>query len=679
MTKRAWIITAGVVLLAVVWRATLFGVSVRTVPAFDDECKIALQAKQIAHGAHPLLILASPYVFPVEAYLMAPFIHFLPRNAFGARIMALGFGLLTLIVSLLILKRWGSWKDTWPGIALVLFPSVYLLTLQIGCAMPGYPTLLLLGACTIWLALWHSEASRGLWLLAFLSGFCAGLAASETMLSLPFLLMSGLMIAVARNWSTALLSAPAYAAGTLVGLLPHFLARHRYTGAFEAVSQSVSGHTALHKILSPTLDRTLPAAFGWRAPIFPDTPDSIPWLAGCDLYIGLAILALLAILTLINLWSFLRRWHEERWPRVDVGLVFSGIAWINFVLFVFSLRSNSHSYRYLVPLVWSFPFLLTDIYRRSRLCGRWALGAVTVLFLLVNFTATPKALKCWSAPGFSDTLKSYDLKPAFRYLEQRGINRCYSAYTDAYRITYGSDGRIICCQPFNERFRGWPVPFKEMVDAATNAAFVLSDSYHFQPSDFEKDLAAMHIVFRKTPCGHFDVYTDFGSPFPPSGTRIPPESIRITTSEYPQGAKALHDGDYVNRWRSHKTQEKGMWIEISLPSKRTVSELVLYYNGYRSDRARAMRLLVWNGQIWTPVKEHISNQLDVFDFINNHPVYQDTKQTIRLSSVTTDRLRLEIEEAEPNHDWAIGEICVCTADHQPSEARPASAPDSTIR
>jgi hypothetical protein len=55
--------------LALAGRVALFRAGCVTMPATDDECIIALQAKQIIHGDFSLLMLAQPYMFPLEAYL----------------------------------------------------------------------------------------------------------------------------------------------------------------------------------------------------------------------------------------------------------------------------------------------------------------------------------------------------------------------------------------------------------------------------------------------------------------------------------------------------------------------------------------------------------------------------------------------------------------------------------
>ncbi len=657
--KRLLLIAAIVLgIAAVSLRIAMFGTGVRAIPAFDDECKIVLQAKQIARGHFPLLILASPYIFPLEAYLQAPFVNFLPRNAFGARVQVFGLGLVAILLSLLILRRWGSWKDTLPGIARVLFPSGYLLTLQVGCALPGYPTLMLLAVLVVWLGQRHAEAQSRLWVPALLGGFAGGLAASDTMLALPILVVGAAMIAVARSWKTALVSAPVFAVGALVGLSPHLVAKHINQGAFQAVQQSVSFREGLKKILSPALDPVLPSAFGWGPTIFPDHRNRIPWIQGLDLYVGIALVLLLAVFTVFVLRDFIRRWKQERWPRVDAGMAFTGIAWMCLGLFVFSGRSHHHTYRYMIPFVMSFPFLIAFAYRQSGTAGRWILGVLTVLVVGMNVAGASGIMRQWASPGFSDFLKSYDLKPAFRYMEERGITRCYGTYTDAYRISFETDEKILCSQPYNERFPGWHVPFSEIVNAATNVAFVLSDSYKFRPEELEDDCATMQVTYRVETCGHYRVYTDFKSGLPLPGPEVPPRDLTLVTGSNPEGAGRLTDGNLVSRWQSFKAQEKGMAIEIRLASPRTVSQVKLYYNLYRHDRARTARLQAFKRGKWKTVLDNIPRKLDCFDFLNGHPIYMNQLQTLRFPRVKTDRLRLEITDPEPGRDWTIGEIKV---------------------
>ena len=101
-----------------------------------------------------------------------------------------------------------------------------------------------------------------------------------------------------------------------------------------------------------------------------------------------------------------------------------------------------------------------------------------------------------------------------------------------------------------------------------------------------------------------------------------------------------------------------MAIEIRLASPRTVSQVKLYYNLYRHDRARTARLQAFKRGKWKTVLDNIPRKLDCFDFLNGHPIYMNQLQTLRFPRVKTDRLRLEITDPEPGRDWTIGEIKV---------------------
>lgn len=665
--QRTFWIGAGIAVaigLALALRLAVFTVSIKAVPAFDDECKIALQAKQIARGDYSLLILASPYIFPLDAYLMAPWIRILPRNAFGARMLAFSFGLLSLGFSLLILKRWGRLRDFWPGAALLLVGSGYLHALQIGCAMPGYGTLLLLSSVAVWLAQRQADRQDRLALPALLVGIAGGLACSETMLSLPVLLTAGTMMALHRNWRTAVLTLPAVAIGALLGLLPHLAAVHLYADAFSSVQQSIPWHQAFQKLLSPILDRTLPAALGIAPPVFPDTKERVGWLADYGLWFSAAWLAMLTTATLVALGRGIRRWRQERWPSIDVGLVFTGISWLCLGLFLFSGRSHSHTYRYFAPLVWSFPFVVAYLYRHTGTVIRCLIGVATVVFVTAQLASSAALLSRWSAPGFADDLKSYDLQPAIRYLEERGIRHGYATYVDAYRFTFATDERLVVCQPYNERFPGWLVPFKDQVDAATHVAYILSDTYRFPPERFEEDLKAMDVACRTRTCGHYVVFTDFTCPSRGTGTTIPRSSMRAQASHNPSEAVRMLDGTVSQGWRCNGSlQQTGMWVAVTWDQPRTVHRVRLDHGMVGRDHAKRVNVLARVDGAWQPAAEAVSDSPAPFEFINGRPVYGRAVTDILLPHpVRATGIKTEIVEPRPERAWTINEIEVIAGD-----------------
>lgn len=664
--RRFWI-GAGITIaigLALALRLAVFTVGIQAVPAFDDECKIALQAKQIARGEFSLLILASPYIFPLDAYLMAPWIHILPRNAFGARILAFAFGLLSLGFSLLILNRWGRLRDFWPGAALLLVGSGYLHALQIGCAMPGYGTLLLLASITVWLAQRQADRQNRLWLPALLVGAAGGLACSETMLSLPVLLTAGAMMGLHRSWRAALLTLPAVAIGALLGLLPHLAATHLHADAFGSVQQSVSWRHAVGNLLSPVLDRTLPAALGIAPPVFPDTKERVGWLAHYGVWFSAAWLIMLIAATGIALGRGIGRWRRERWPSIDVGLVFTGISWMCLGLFLFSSRSHSHTYRYFAPLVWSFPFVVAYLYRHTGTAIRSVIGVVTVIFVAAQLANSAAVLHRWSAPGFADDLKSYDLRPAIRYLEERGIRHGYATYVDAYRFTFETDERILVCQPCNERFPGWLVPFKDQVDAATPVAYILSDAYRFPPEQFADDLKSMGVTCRTQTCGHYVVFTDFVCPQRATGAVIPRSAMQAQASHNSSEAAAMLDGTLSQFWRCKGAlQQTGMWVSVTWDQPRAVQRVRMDHGMIGRDHAKRVNILAQVDGQWRAAADGVSDSPAPFEFINGRPVYGRAVTDILLPHpIRATGLKLEIVEPRPERAWTINELEVIEAE-----------------
>jgi len=653
--------------LGVALRVAVFATSARHIPAFDDECKIALQAKHIAHGDCSLLILASPYIFPLDAYLMAPLIRVLPHNACGVRLLAFGAGLLSLAFSLLILRRWGRLRDTWPGVALVLFGSIYLLALQNGCAMPGYYSLLLLASVTVWLAdRQATDAARRPWVTALLAGAAGGLACSETMLSLPVLVATGAMLGLHRSRRTARLALPALVLGALLGLLPHFAATLLHPEAFGAVERSVSWKQALNRLCSPAMDVTLPAALGLAPPAFPDGELRVGRFATHGLWFSLAWSGVLLGATVLALRRGIRRWRQDRWPSLDIGLVFVGISWMCLGLFLFSGRAHHHTYRYFAPLVWSFPFLVCYLYRSANRPVRWALGTVTAAFLAANAINDVALLKCWSAPGFADELKSYDLQPALRYLNERGINRGYATYVDAYRFTFETDERFVVCQPFNERFPGWLVPFREQVDPVTNVAYILSDTYKFTPELLAADLHRMNVAYRSQACGHYTVFTDFSGPQWRVGKAIPHVAMKAQASHNPKDAAAMLDDSLKSFWRCNGLlQLKGMWVAVTWAEPRRVQRLRLDHGFMGRDHDHAERINIYakvDGD-WRTVATKVSDDPQPFEFRNGHPVYGRAITDITLTNaVQATGLKVEIADPRSNLAWTIYDFNVIEAD-----------------
>jgi hypothetical protein len=646
------------VLVLALWvRLALFGAGCSNMPTVDDECIIALQAKQIARGDFSLLMLAQPYMFPLEAYLMAPVIELLPRTAFGARIVAFSMGLLASLLGWLILRRWGGLRDTWPGVLLLLFGSPFLFILQFGMALPGYPSLILLSMLMIWLAQARIELPSVPWAGALLVGFLGGLCCSVTMLALPVLLMAGAMIGLNRNWLIARWTVPMFAAGTVIGYIPHWLARYFYENRGGDILRMESWRAALDSLVAPTLTYTLPAALGMGCPVVPGSHDRIDVPQEFMVAYGVLGLLVLVAASLKALWVGWARWRRDRWLTLDAGLVFAGVSWICLIMFLFSARSASHTYRYLTLIILAWPFLVGYLYCHSGRFGRWVVGVLTLLVLSVNIYNGFGVLKRWSDPAFSVQLKSHDLGGVIRYLDERGIRHAYSVYADAYRLTYATDERVICAQLYNERFPSWPLPYKtDLVDPATNVAYVLSMDSRFTSAGFERYLASAKVTYRVRECGAYKVYTDFVPEMADA------RQVAVSKADASHGAanmaERLNTPDVY--WRSEGyLQQAGMWISVEWSEPAKVRHILINHGIFPQDCPDTVHVFTLQEGEWVRLPNPMAGLCVPFIFKNGHPVYGGEMTRIDLPApVVATGLKLEIVTPRAGRAWTIYDIAI---------------------
>ncbi|MDD4734879.1 MAG: hypothetical protein PHP44_02095 [Kiritimatiellae bacterium] len=669
-------------LVALLWRAAFFCVSVNRVHVSGDECIMALQARGMTQSAEdpafqtkqrprgvfgrfPLLFMAQPYLFPVESYLSAPFIRLLPATALGLRLVPSIMGLFSSLFGLLLLRRWAGEDARVDGLPaafpaaawLVVFPSAYVLMLQCVYMLPSYPAFMLLGLAALWAAE-RNRAETGWnpgW--ALLTGFLAGLAGSSTLLALPLAGALGVMTAVGRSPRKALVGLPSFALGLAVGLGPYFLAKAWYPGAHAAVSATVSFPEALERLWNPALKFTLPTALGFVGTLMPDAVEMVRGFLPESLLPVVAVgwLIFMAAVSVCCVVSFFRRAVRARWPDISGLDVITGLSWVYVLLFVMTTRFGSHEFRYLLPVALFFPLVLGGVLRGRTTAGRRVTGFAVAALLLVNITTSLALARTW----LSDSFNGYftDTRPAIEALREKGIRHAYSSYFDAYTINFLTDEEILCAQPFNERFFGWPYPYADLVDRATNVAYVLGPGRRFRWMDFESDMERSGLTYQVQTCGVCRVYTDFQGGPEKRGHALSPDVVRVSVSHYPADQDSLSDGVLTHYWRSHQAQEAGMWIQLDLPRPAELECLRFYYNEYPFDYADALNILIRRKDgVWTPVATNVPIDMAAFDVVNGHPVYGWQVQDIPLTGAEADAIRIEIARPRAGRDWTIGEL-----------------------
>jgi hypothetical protein len=118
-------------------------------------------------------------------------------------------------------------------------------------------------------------------------------------------------------------------------------------------------------------------------------------------------------------------------------------------------------------------------------------------------------------------------------LGERGVRHAYASYGPAWRLTWESGERIVASQPWNERFRHYPLPLLDEVRFARNVAWVLTPDIPTDlppPSSLDETLRRLGGRWKQIPAGPAEVFLGFVPPFSPQVAPWP-------------GAGAAGDGD----------------------------------------------------------------------------------------------------------------------------------------
>ncbi|MFH1477067.1 MAG: hypothetical protein ABIH24_06220 [Verrucomicrobiota bacterium] len=652
----AFLIAAG--LLALGLRFYLYWMGGHNLPVTTDEAQTVLQALDIRAGQWPLLFMAQPYMFPLEAYWMAPFVELLPRTAMGMRVLVLIEGFVFVGLSLMVLRRMGSWRAVWSGILLVMFPSVYLVMNQTAYSLPAYNSAFIMALAAVWFVMRLDRIPRrsDFW-LAVAGGFFATMAFSNAMTSLalivPLLLVAAWNSAGQGRWRRL----PGYALGGAVGLIPYLAALWKFPGAHKSVAATFGWSDALARLWVPAMTRTLPVTFGWRACLFPDCQEQLDWGGWGYAAFPYVFIFLLTLAAGVTLALLRHKFREKRFLSLGAMEWALGATILSLILFTFSRRADSTSYRYLVAIVVVFPFLVCGLYQALPRLGRLFMGGLTLVFVLYNIAIAAYLPREWRHSDFArNIVAAPDLKPALTVLHKHGIKHAVASHWAAYRIGFEADGAVVCSQPFNERFPGWPVPYKAEVDASTNVAYVLTEKIRFlKPSIFERHLRIMGVEAEMTNAGDFCVYYNFRAPAFDREQSVAAERVRVVVSENQEQAARMLDGNIGTFWRSARLQHEGLWVGFTFNQPLHLGRLILRYGNYARDCAPALRIQLLTDTGWKTRHGALPVDLDKFVWQNGHPVYGHAQQTFLIGAPSVHALRLEVAEPNPRMCWTLAE------------------------
>ena len=674
-TRRGIRLWAVVVLLAAAagLRLYLYAVGSANMPVTTDEAITVLQAEDILKGEFPLLMTGQPYMFPMDAYWMAPMEPFLPRNAYGMRVQVLIEGFVLAVLGLWILRRMGTWREIWPGALLVLFPSAYLLcTHGVYSIFTSAAILAFLAAGC--LATLDPPGGRGRkdmddggrregW-LAFAAALFLGLAVTNSLFALgmavPLAVFALWNTAGVRKWRLLVRRLVGFAVGGFLGLLPHLWTRWTIPNAHKAVTEMYSAPAAWERFWQPTVAHVLPGTLGFQPCLWPDSDIRLAGAGWVLPACGGAVLGLFAVALVLAATRIARDGKARRWPVLGPFEWALGVMAAGIVLFTLNRRATACDFRYLVPVADVMPFLVAGVWLRLRWWVlRWIAGAGVAALCAFNGITGVRLAQAWKAEDFATRVMSApDLGPVLELLRSEGIRHAVASHWAAYRIGFEADGDVVCSQPRNERFAGWPLPYKAEVDASTNVAYVLTDAIRFlKPGLFESHMQTMEVEADVKPAGAFRVYRNFRIPETSVYHALPTEWFSISANNAPDRAAAMTDGEIGTFWRTDVLQTNGIAVECAFRSPVPLAGMRLRYGCFAHDRPRGLGVEVCRDGEWFPVEIGCVVS-EPFIWQNGHPVYSDysTDRVEFPLQEGAEGVRVSIERPNERMAWTLCEV-----------------------
>ncbi len=493
-------------IFAILIRIYFFYISVKYIPTTTDEALAVLIAKSIAKGNFSLLFWGAPYQFPTESYLMAPFVNFLPINAFGARIIPAILGLVSVFGFYFLYKKINR-NYTF---LLIFFPSAYVISLQSSYFIPEYTFTLTSSWALPYLYLKYLDKGN-LKYIVFL-GLLAGFSLSTHLLSLPIVLVLSLLVCVSHSFKSAVKNTFLYITSLMIGLVPYLMSLSEAKNTAVAVTGNYPIIIAIERFFSPLISNNLSTLLGYTICPFPDLKQIEGFLPNLTAFFMILFWLILIFVTIFRLFQFILASYKQRWFAFNIYDLFIGTIWASIFAFAFSKRGDFTEFRYLLPVAWFFPFLLSYSLKISVKPLQVILSIYIFVNVIFNFFNSYTLVELWKKKGFSkNKILVPQLDKVLTYLRENNFDKCYASFWDVNRITFEADGKIICSQAYNERFPGWKLPFKEQIDNSEKAAYVLANNKYarLKALDFSKYLKNLEIKVSSRNVGKYVIFDKF--------------------------------------------------------------------------------------------------------------------------------------------------------------------------
>jgi hypothetical protein len=622
---------AVVLLLATAVRLPFWVEGWRT-PVDGDTAIVGLMAR---HPFASATLWGQPYGSPVDAWLAAPFLGLLRGREEALRLPAflLSLGLVATAYALgaALHPRAGL-----PAALLLCCPPAYLL-LMASLPPPLYAaTLLLSGLVLVLSARLGGRLESGPPPVAGLVawGTLSGLAVWTHLMAAAPVGAAGVHLVRrakgrGRSLWPALAALLVSSAPVTLGLIADWRWGTRIV-ALESRQEGFSEHLA--NVL-PVLHRPVLGLLGGHVPTLPDDPTHVLFAPGWTV-------ALLAALYALGLAA-----AAVRSRLVGVAGMLAGAIALTVLAFPFPLRSSEHTIRYLsaayVPLA---ALVAWAPLGRDGPKGRGVSWCLVLTLAALHLLSSVRLLATWRVTDRRDPpFLLLDLSPTRRFLAERRISHAFASYEVAYRLTFLTGERIVVSQPWNERFRHYPLPYLDEVRFSKNLAWLLQSPPAGDlptPRSFEDALNAHGGAFEKATVGALTVFHAFAPPYGPDVDLL--------------GGGAAGDGDLETRLVPDPSGP--VVLRVSAPRPLAALTLVAGLGDPPLPRGMDVEVSADGISFETVARRRRREERSDLRWANGQPqcVLDDRMVAVPLHGRIVAALR--ITPRPPGEPWALGEV-----------------------
>ena len=658
--KYIFLLLVAVVILGAAFRVVLSYLSINNLPPSSDDAIAQLLARSISKGESlPLLFTGQPYQFPIEAYLMSVFVDWFEPGSFAARIQLIVIGIVTLVLLCITAVKVFKLHNRWPTLILLLVPSAYWLVHQSGYFVPQYTVSALFAALMFYLAININKSENSSFTATLLIGLIYGLAISNHLLMLSVVLGSFAIIVVCGDLKRSLVRVGAICIGLAVGLIPYLLAVFTIEGAYDAITSRTDLGILFNRFYNIVISQALPGAMGIYPPYYPDYPVHISWGVPLRILFVTSFLLILLSSIFIRMSALFNQIGKGTWPKLAWPDMFILISLFSLVLMAINTRSQGDDHRYVLAAVWSFPFLVGYLYTAKKLY--WLIGGYALFLVGINILTTIDLLNEWSQPGkIQHHADTENIDEVVNWMQGNDIQYCYATFWLAYRFSYETDEKIICAPVYNERFNGWPIPYKEQVDNQQKIAFVMSNTYgtKFSSRKFETLMNQYNVEYKRKIYGSYFIYYDFYYKPGLGEISLPAQHFEISTNIEDVDVASLIDKDVTKAWSMKESQQPGQYVDFEFKQKQYVQKLDIVHPLKNPYPAQSVKILGRKADVWIPLTKTVLVEIDRLRFENNHPIFGEYLQVIRFAPQWLDAVRVELVEPDAGKPWTLSEIRV---------------------